>query len=117
MTTIRLSGEFLPAVLEGRKVSTIRRGRRMYPLGDAVLRAANREVMVRVERVRHSVLHNLTEEDALHDGFDNLEELLAALDRFYPELRPEDEVTIVEFARKESRHDKDSRNPGPRAGA
>ena len=99
MTTIRLSGKFLPAVLEGRKVSTIRRGRRMYPLGNAVLRTADREVTIRIERVRHSLLHNLTEEDALRDGFDNLKDLLTALDRFYPELSPEDEVTIVEFRR------------------
>jgi hypothetical protein len=39
----------------------------------------------------------LTVDDARRDGFENVEELKTALSRFYPELQPEDDVTIVEF--------------------
>jgi hypothetical protein len=97
VTVIALSSEFLPDVVSGDKVSTIRRGRRNYPLGGALLRARDRDIAIDIRRVRYSKIRDLTVDDARRDGFENVEELKTALSRFYPQLQPEDDVTIVEF--------------------
>jgi hypothetical protein len=107
MTTIPLSGEFLAAVLKGRKVSTVRRGRRFYPLGEGTLRIGDRDVAVTVTRIRHCCVHDLTEEDARRDGFASVSELRTTLERFYPDLSADEEMTLVEFEYKDADDDID----------
>lgn len=50
-----------------------------------------------VTSVREVTLADLTEEDAVLDGFANLQELQAALDKHYPGIGPEEIVDIVSF--------------------
>jgi hypothetical protein len=100
MLVIPLSSEFIPAVLDGRKLSTIRLGRRPYPRGPCVLRAKNWELPIEIHNVRFSRLDELTQDDAHADGFTSLEELQKELRRFYPSVGPNDFVTIVEFVKK-----------------
>lgn len=100
MVVIPLSSEFIPAVLDGRKLSTIRLGRRPYPRGPCVLRTKSRDLPIEIHNVRFSRLDELTQADAYADGFTSLEELHEELRRFYPSVGPNDYVTIVEFIKK-----------------
>lgn len=50
-----------------------------------------------VTSVREVALADLTEEDAVLDGFANLQELHAALDKHYPGIGPEEAVDLVSF--------------------
>lgn len=75
----------------------MRRGRREYRLGQSILRAGPRDVPIEIRDVRHCKLRDLTHEDARRDGFSSLEELQRALFSFYPELLPDDELTLVDF--------------------
>ena len=101
MTVIALSRDFLPDVISGSKVSTIRRGRRTYRLGDAVLRGDDQDVPIDIRRIRYLKFRDLTEQDALRDGFENLTELRTALLRFYSQLQPNDDLTVIEFVVKD----------------
>ena len=100
MSVIRLDKEFVPAVLDGRKVSTVRRGWRGYQPGDCILRTDVCDIPVRVQRVRHCTLGDLTEGDAHRDGFSGLDELTKTLLAFYPGILPQDALTVVEFSRE-----------------
>jgi hypothetical protein len=100
MVVIPLASEFVPFVLDGRKVSTVRFGRRPYPTGKCVLRSGGQDVPVEIRCVRFCQFAELTETDALADGFSSLEELHRELRRFYPNVTPVDEVTIVEFMKQ-----------------
>ena len=97
MTVINLDPRYIPAVIDGRKTATIRLGRRSYHPGWAILKADGSGISVCIESVRYCRMADLTELDAQRDGFKSLDELLAALQEFYPQISPEDEVTIVAF--------------------
>jgi hypothetical protein len=99
MIVIPLSSEFVPLVSSGRKTSTIRSGVRKYPLGPAVMQSKDKEIPIRVERVRHLRFCELAEEDALRDGLLSLDALRSTLRDFYPSMMAEDMVTVVEFSR------------------
>lgn len=100
MVVIPLANEFMRSVLDGKKVSTVRFGRRPYPTGKCVLRSGGQDVRVEIQRVRFCRFAELTETDALADGFSSVEELHRELRRFYPKVTPLDEVTIVEFKKQ-----------------
>lgn len=105
MKIIRLHPDYWPAVLSGRKRSTVRRGRRSYVLGDSLLSTGQQETLVRITAIRYCLVRELTEEDAVRDGFNTLDELLEALHHFYPALHSEETVTIVFFRVKGDEHD------------
>ncbi len=102
---ISLAREFLPAVLGGRKTSTIRRGSRRYSPGKAILRVENSDISVWIEHLRYCTVDELTEEDAKRDGFDSLDDLLYALRRFYPDLIAEETMSIIYFSLEGDLHD------------
>ena len=58
-------------------------------------------IAVNVTAVTIKRLNNLTEFDARRDGFDSLQDLLRALEEFYPNVSPQDLVTIIGFASKD----------------
>ena len=97
MTKILLSSQFISAITSGRKISTIRRGHRLYPLGLCILKAKNTEILVTITRVRYCICKDLTVKDAINDGFETLEALQIAIKQFYSNITPEDDVTIIEF--------------------
>ena len=98
MNIIPLSDEFLPSVLDGSKISTICRGRRPYQLGEGLLRVSDQYIPVEIQNIRYSSFQDLSEEDAWQDGLRTLNELRSTLRRFYPQMRQDDDVTIVEFS-------------------
>lgn len=97
MTELRLAPEYIPSVRSGDKVTTIRAGRRSYPCGPADLVASNERIAIEIIATRIARYEDLTDEDALSDGFSSLVELQAALRRFYPNISGERPVTVVAF--------------------
>lgn len=98
---IRLSEEFISDVESGRKKTTIRAGKRDIKRGPNSLTSHLHKIPIRVTDVRFKKVHQLSDADALNDGFDSKETLKAALVRFYPSLTPNDDITIVKFLQME----------------
>jgi hypothetical protein len=53
---------------------------------------------LRILSVRYASVDDLTETDALYDGFSSLDELMGALQHFYGHMMPHETVCIYEFA-------------------
>jgi ABC-type lipoprotein export system ATPase subunit/GNAT superfamily N-acetyltransferase len=94
---LRVSPEYLPAIRRGRKTSTIRKGRLTLNQGLLLLVSKNDTEAVNVVGTRYTQVRNLTEADAVKDGFADLPELRTALQKHYPDLRETSWVTIVSF--------------------
>lgn len=99
MVVLPLAAEYLQKVRQGKKLSTVRRGQRNFALGPAVLRAGDLSLKVRITAVKYSTLDQLTDQDALADGFSDRNELMGALRRWYPDITAAEVMTIVRFER------------------
>jgi len=99
MTRIALKKEYLMPVLSRKKISTIRWGRREYALGDTDnwLVCGESEIAINITKLCFTTVACLTDEDAINDGFDCLQELFDALFAIYPQMLFDDDVTIVYF--------------------
>ena len=53
--------------------------------------------VVEVNEVRHKRLRDLTDLEVEDDGATDMDALMDQLHRFYPNLRPDDEITLVYF--------------------
>ncbi|WP_048151437.1 ASCH domain-containing protein [Palaeococcus ferrophilus] len=97
MRHLKFDGRYREAILSGRKRATVRAGKVNLREGDEVFIHAGGYVLgrARIRRVERKSIEELTEEDAIKDGFSSREELLRALREHYPNLRGE--VTVVEF--------------------
>ena len=90
--------EFVREILEGRKRTTIRRGivepnyRRVFLVSEGKIHGE-----LEITSVRHLRVSMLGDEEARNDGFNDRKELLKALKRIYPDIKPDDWVTVVEF--------------------
>ena len=105
-----LYGEYLDWLCEGRKVTTIRfrKGGVEFPSNyqlslfattDYTLkRAPMPTINVQVEGVKYQRFGELTEEDALRDGFRTHNEMVKALTTIYPALNAEDWVTVYRIS-------------------
>lgn len=94
---IPLSGEFVPLVLSGRKVSTVRLKRKDYSPGPAILRSKSVEIPITITRVRNCNFRDLNDADARNDGFESIDDLRAVLHRIYGDLDRDQEVAVLEF--------------------
>lgn len=97
MTEVRLAAKYLPAVLSGRKSTTVRAGTRDCALGPAVLVCGAARVPVRIDGVRVVKFADLTDHDAQCDGFASLCELQGALREHYPGLQDGEVVSVISF--------------------
>lgn len=93
---------FDPALLglvdSGNKTTTIRAGHRDFRLGPAVLYfGPSHRRNAAIIRTHHMSLDDLTMQNARTDGYNSLDDLLAALRSYYPDLAPGAPVTLVEF--------------------
>lgn len=95
---IALDRDFIPLVNRGMKTTTVRAGQRAYTLGPAELISENVTIPIDIREVSYRYLNELTTEDAKSDGFDHRDELFDALRRYYPEIQPDEPVTIVRFS-------------------
>jgi len=83
MPQILFKGEFLDAIRQGRKTTTLRRWKscRVKP-GDRV--RVRKVGLLRITDCSRIMLKDITPADAQADGFRGLKELRAALRKFYP---------------------------------
>jgi hypothetical protein len=100
VTVIPISSEFVPPILAGTKVSTIRSGVREYPVGPAIMQSRVGQIPIHITAIVHKKLGELQEDDARRDGFSSLASLKSSLHRFYPSLSNEDLVTVIEFTKQ-----------------
>ncbi|MEM0341022.1 MAG: ASCH domain-containing protein [Acidilobaceae archaeon] len=90
-----LKGEFADLLLEGKKKTTIRLGRVIPKYREVIIHSRGRPLAkAEVVRVEYKTIRELTEEDALNDGFNSLGDLLKALRKMYS-LNKIDENEVV----------------------
>jgi len=94
---LRLKSEFIPLVQNGIKRSTIRAGRWEAALGPAEIVCGSTRIPIKIISLDVKTLSTLTDIDAVNDGFSSKEELRKTLLKFYPQLKANDEVTIIHF--------------------
>ncbi|WP_082641498.1 ASCH domain-containing protein [Bradyrhizobium yuanmingense] len=97
MKTLPLSERLIPWVIEGRKTSTVRLGKRNYELGDSVLISREHRIPIRILSVTYSLVRGLDGSVAKTEGYNSLDELKEELRYFYPDIDDDSEVTVVRF--------------------
>ena len=97
--TIRLLDRFVDLVINGKKTSTIRYGFVFISDNPVTFMSKKRKIQVFVTQVDYSKCYkDLTDEDARTDGFYSLEALKKEIENFYPNIKPNDQITIIKFA-------------------
>lgn len=93
-----VKGKYVEDILSGRKTATIRRGIVKPKYKEIIVHGAGRPVAkISVERVYYKRVYELTDEDAVKDGFSCREELMKELRKVYPDIKDDEWVTIIEF--------------------
>jgi hypothetical protein len=94
---IKLYPEYYQPVIKKKKRSTIRKGRKNYQLGEAVLDFGDRTLDIHITAIMLKPYGLLDDGDAIEDGFESLEDLQSVINCIYPDINPSDEMTIVFF--------------------
>jgi hypothetical protein len=95
---IKISPSDMRLFLAGRKKCTVRLGVARVAKPEMFLSDGRKNVPVRIIKVDSSrCFRDLTDQDALDEGFSKREELLADLRHYYPRSRDEDRVTVIHF--------------------
>lgn len=90
---------YIRKILEEKKITTIRKGVKDFKVGEKVLITSQDRIYAEAEitEIKYLRVSNLTNEDALKDGFSSKEELFKALKKYYSSIRLSDTVTIIGF--------------------
>ncbi|QDA31860.1 ASCH domain-containing protein [Thermococcus indicus] len=100
MRHLEFDGRYAEAILSGRKRATVRLGRRpnLEP-GDEVLLHSGGYAIGKavIERVESKTVGELTDEDALLDGFSSREELIRALKSHYKHVDDDSIAHVIVF--------------------
>ena len=97
---LKLADDLFQSVRSGKKRCTVRNGRRDVPLGEAVLEATDGgegDIHINIDSVSYTTLSNVPVDVCEQDGAANPKELLSLMRRFYPDILPSSEVTILRF--------------------
>jgi ASC-1-like (ASCH) protein len=95
---ILLDPKFIQDVKMGRKTTTIRRGHRDYnPKKPAIFDSGQEIVPIEIESKKYLRFKQLTEEDAIKDGFTSARELKSELKQFYSDIKDDTPITILKF--------------------
>ncbi|MHB8752918.1 MAG: ASCH domain-containing protein [Aggregatilineales bacterium] len=94
---LRIRSEYLRAVREGKKRTTIRKGKLSINPGLLLLECGSERQIVNVIAVQWHQVKTLTTEHAIADGFQSIDELREALRTIYPDLKYNHYVTVIEF--------------------
>ncbi len=99
MERINFDAEYVESIIQGKKITTVRKGVKSYPVGRIVELTVNYKpfAKAKVKKVVVKRVKELTDEDAVRDGFESKEDLLNALKKIYGEINENDLVTIVHF--------------------
>ena len=94
---MRLLPEYIEAIREGRKTTTIRIGKRGVATSELIFESNADSIKVQVLSVYYRKFSELTEVDAQKDGFNTFQELETALNVFYSNIKPNTTFTVIEF--------------------
>lgn len=96
---LNFSKEYLKKLLSGKKLMTIRRGKRKFEVGDEVeIYCGGKKIgKVKIISVRYKTLPEINLEDIRKDGFRSKRKLKKALRKHYRKLRKNDIFTLIEF--------------------
>lgn len=98
MVRIHFHESFYQDVLLGRKVQTARIDEPHYPLGRAMADFSNGQSLpIEIINISFKTIDNMSLEEVQRDGFESKESLWKALMGFYPNLKVENSLMLVEF--------------------
>lgn len=101
--TINFWPQFIEPILKGQKIQTRRRGiKRGYVVGQQLL-AHNSETgqpfaLLEVKRVFIQKIADMSEQEAIHDGFVSKADFIDCIQGIYEGLTLEEPITVVEFS-------------------
>jgi len=99
---IKISASDMFLLQDGKKKCTIRVGIIDIDGADLLMTDGHRRVKIRVSEVdNHRVYRELTNQDAIDEGFSSLAELQKDLTKYYGRIDPEQPVTVIRFSRAE----------------
>ena len=95
---LMVKGKYVDLILSGKKTLTIRLGIVKPRYEEIIVHGGGRPIAkVKVTRVYHKRIKELSDNDATKDGFRSREELVKELKRIYEDLNENDWVTLIEF--------------------
>ena len=95
---LMVKGKYVDLILSGKKTLTIRLGIVKPRYEEIIVHGGGRPIAkVKVTRVYHKRIKELSDNDAAKDGFRSREELVKELKRIYEDLNENDWVTLIEF--------------------
>jgi len=95
---IMVKGKFAKQILKGEKITTVRLGIVRPKYDEVIIHGGGRPICkAKIVRVEHKRVKELSDADAIKDGFKDLLHLLEELEKFYGQLNPDNWVTIIEF--------------------
>lgn len=99
MERINFDAEYVESIVQGRKITTVRKGIKSYPVGKIVELTVNYKpfAKARVKKVVVKRVKELTDEDSIKDGFESREQLINTLKKIYGNVDENEFVTIVHF--------------------
>lgn len=90
--------EYFDLLVSNQKSSTVRLGIRLYEPGPVIVTdGGKRQITHNVSRICITRLNQLTEKDAMRDGFNSLDELQSVLRKLYPNITQKSVVTVIYF--------------------
>jgi hypothetical protein len=100
MQELLLRREIFGKVLDGSKKSTSRKGKRDIIKGELLFKMTENEaeqVCVNVNNVRYLPYCEISEEEAIKEGYKSLSDLKEILTKIYGEIDPNEIFTFVEW--------------------
>ena len=93
------SEEQWESILSEKKKITIREGNRDYHLGAVIITNPERGycLSATIAKVNHYVAREVPEQDFMDDGYKSRTEMISDLRKFYPDLTPDSEVTVIRW--------------------
>ncbi len=93
-----VKGRYVELILEGRKTATIRYGIVKPRYRELIVHGGGRPVAkIEITGIRYKRVRELSDEDAIKDGFSSRNELLKELKKVYEGISGDDWVTVIEF--------------------
>lgn len=91
-----IKGEKKTTIRKGIKLNLLKKGKETGNIADLVAEG-EKFAQAKITKVIVKRADELTDEDAILDGFHNLEELMSALQDIYGELNGRELITIIHF--------------------
>ena len=97
--TLKFAEAYLKKLESGKKLMTIRRGKKDFKVGDLVrIIAGNKKIgIARIVKVETKKFGEITKADAIKDGFKSKRKLREALKKHYKKIKSQDLFTLIEF--------------------